>query len=352
MIIKTILFLFFSSLLFSQELSDIRIVKILDSNLFLSENKKLVKLADVKSPSLFSEDSLLAKRIMRYSRNNLLGKELVFQKAASGSSTDTLKIYLFKEYTLHTFNFNLEFLRQGYGNYEKSKSSAINPEYLQAESEAKEKNRGIWESEEAKRLRNFPLSNLFILKYSDNLKDYNYNEAQPFLNISYELYKQNKIFQISLSRLHKFYKGEDGGESLIYLIIPRFYYNMEFISINLGLLFFKDIYGGELNYFLFPVGGINIGILNRLYAHINFVDESLLAFWNYGITLKFGNYYDELSFGISTVLHDQSDERSIYAKARVHFLKNFVLEAQGKYNMDKSYSSYLFGIGFLLNNAS
>ena len=52
----------------SKDLKDIRIVKILDSNLFLSEEGLLIKLAYIQSPSVFSEDSLIAKKIIKYAK--------------------------------------------------------------------------------------------------------------------------------------------------------------------------------------------------------------------------------------------------------------------------------------------
>ena len=63
----------------SKDLKDIRIVKILDSNLFLSEEGLLIKLAYIQSPSVFSEDSLIAKKIIKYANNQFVKKPDVFR---------------------------------------------------------------------------------------------------------------------------------------------------------------------------------------------------------------------------------------------------------------------------------
>ena len=87
---------------FSQDLKDIRIVKILDTNLFETRDSILIKLADIQSPGLFSKDSVIAKRIIKYATENFFRKPLSFQPANGEEIEDTLSVYLYREYNFET----------------------------------------------------------------------------------------------------------------------------------------------------------------------------------------------------------------------------------------------------------
>ena len=327
---------------FSQELKDIRIVKIIDTNLFLSEEGQLIKLAEVQSPNLFSDDSVIAKKIIKYATNYILNSNLSYLQVYPKLQNDTLFIHLFREYDLSTTCFNEEYLKLGFGIYKKMDKLPLNEYFLEAEDDARFDEVGIWQKKQI----DYPRSHSLLFKYSNKFKEDRYDDSRTFRQFIYIFYKQDKVFQLSISRFFREYFGREGGKKLELFFVPRLYGNSDNGSINLGFCIIKQNGGEGPETMVFPTTGFNFRFYNQLYAHFNFVDENIYSFWNYGITHKFNHPYTEFTIGKS---YHADSEWSYYFNGQISVLNLLQFQAQGKYNFKKEFGYFLFGIGFVLN---
>jgi len=341
-IISIIVFCFIFNFGFSEELKDIRIVKILDSNLFLSEDSLFIKLAEIKSPSLFSKDSVIAKRIVKYANNNILKFSLSYLPINQKTTNDTLSIYLFREYDLSTTCFNERYLEEGFGKYQRSRNLPINREYIEAEEEAQEDEVSIWEIEQI----DYPRSHSVLFKYSNKHKEDKFDNTFTFNQFSYELYKQNKIFQFTISKLYTKYHTEESGSNLVYFFVPKIFFTKKYWGFNIGVNYISLINGEGPDSFLLPTGGINVGQINSFYAHFNFIDVDNMSFLSYGVTYKFQHPFTEITFG--NCYYGES-KWALYFNTRISILNFIQLYSQGKYNFDEEYGYFLLGIGFIIN---
>ena len=326
--ITVLILVLFTSLLVSQELQDIRIIKVIDSNLFLTDTNKFVKLANIQTPSLNSKDSLLAKEIIRYSQNHMLNKPLKCQQL-SNPDNDTLNIVLIEKFPFNEFNFNLEFLRCGYGYYEKSKAAKSNPDYLQTELKAKQKHKGIWASKEEKHKRDTLLSHVLTsgIFFSSN------HDVKKYWNISYNLYKNSKRFQLSII-----------PDDDVFLLSSKIYLRRKYVSINPGLFIAQDTKTNRS--FLLPTIGLDVGILDKIYLYFDSISLTIPSILNFGLSFKFNNPYNKLSLGYFSFYKNTA----IFTKIRIMPVKPIIFDAQAVHNFKNNKSLFFLGAGIVFDN--
>ncbi len=311
--------LFIVTYLFSSELQDIIITKIIDSNLFLTKSGKIVRLADISTPSIHSKDKLLAESIMEYSQEYILNRPLKY-KNFSQTGNDTLDILLIEKYPFNrSTNFNLEFLKQGFGYYRKNGYTHSDPKYIKAELEAKQNHKGIWQTEAEKQTNNRLVHAIVLGTFGDSDIDF----AQSY-GLSYRLYKKRQIGDISISFQDCF------------LLKGKIFLRYKNISVNPGIIFITDI----LNSLASPSIGIDVGLLDKIYLYMDSV--SYLPTGNYGVTYKFINSYNEISLGKN---FNSSSDYILSVKYKI--TKLFLTDAKLTYNTKNNNTSYFIGIGII-----
>ncbi len=132
---------------FGQE-ERVKIVKIIDTNLFQLADGRLIQLDEIATPSITSQSTFkkyLAKQILKYTRMMLLGKQVIIQYDSSQVRAGVpLKVHLFKIYPLEKLNINKIYLERGYGKFVPREDFPKEKAYAEAEKTAKQKHLGIW----------------------------------------------------------------------------------------------------------------------------------------------------------------------------------------------------------------
>ena len=139
-----ILFLFFPIL----NAQDIHIIKIVDANLFMTEDNSLIKMVNLNAPSINDADSArkeLAKNIMEYGRINLLKHGCRFMPSPKRKCSDDNVVagHLYKKYPLSEINMNAEYLKKGYAIYIPCDTLFLS-QYSESSEKSIEKRMGVW----------------------------------------------------------------------------------------------------------------------------------------------------------------------------------------------------------------
>lgn len=123
----------------------VRIIEILDCNLFRTKDQQLIQLANVNSPVSAEADSgikFFAREIKNTVKEKMLRYGLLMQIA--DSSGKVLKVHLFRKFDLQLFNFNEYYLKNGFGYYEPNPVSKYSERYFLAAQHANQKRKGLW----------------------------------------------------------------------------------------------------------------------------------------------------------------------------------------------------------------
>src|SRR4030067_3046905 len=103
---------------------ELRIEKILDSNLFETADSTLISLANVKTISINDPDSLkreFAEKTIKYGKEHLLGRSFIAERVSKTDSV--LFVHLFKELPFTRLSINKEYLLKGYGYFSPDQDS-------------------------------------------------------------------------------------------------------------------------------------------------------------------------------------------------------------------------------------
>lgn len=145
---KTILFILILLLSSSAESQTVRVMKIIDTNLFELPDSSRIKLAGIDMPRLNNPDYLLrktAKDASLYAENRLLNRR--FKIELVEETKEYKLVLLLEDVPLGRRVVNKYFLEEGFGRfYSNIDSSEDAVDFLKMEERAKEKERGIWKS--------------------------------------------------------------------------------------------------------------------------------------------------------------------------------------------------------------
>ena len=126
----------------------VKIVKIIDANLFRLNDGRLIRLADIWVPSQNSESPLyhyIARKAIQYANEMLIGQRFKIRYDSSKVRVGRpIPVILFKIYPLQKLDINKLYLQRGYGKYVPAKDTPPVKEYAAAEREARRKHLGIW----------------------------------------------------------------------------------------------------------------------------------------------------------------------------------------------------------------
>ncbi|MHB2149175.1 thermonuclease family protein [Calditrichota bacterium LG25] len=144
---------FFSNVGFCQK---IKIVEVLDTNLFLLQDGRKISLANLQTPSQHDSSKTLkniARDLLTYERKYLLNRTLWMESSpAVRSDTIPLPVHLFQKFLLNRINFNAHLLELGYARYAPV-DSLYREQYLKAVLRAQKRQRGIWSKEHYEQLK-------------------------------------------------------------------------------------------------------------------------------------------------------------------------------------------------------
>lgn len=134
--------LFISQCIYCQP---VKIVKVIDSNLFELKDGRLIKLAGIDMPRLDHPDYLLrktARDAVSYIRQKMLSKRYDIKVI---NQLDTINlVYLIEKFPLGDKLNNSTLLREGFGKFINNIDSIYVKKFLDDEQLAKHENRGIW----------------------------------------------------------------------------------------------------------------------------------------------------------------------------------------------------------------
>lgn len=143
-LIVVFLFLFGVNSISGQSL---KVVKILDSNLFELEDGRIVKLAGVDSPQLNNPIPLFAetaKYAVSYNKEVLLKRKVLVETISKVDSKNYELVYLWLKYPLEDLDLNQKFLEKGFGKFIYNVDPGKKAVLIEAEKYAADKYNGIW----------------------------------------------------------------------------------------------------------------------------------------------------------------------------------------------------------------
>ncbi len=132
---------------YSIKAQSVKIIKILDSNLFELEDGRKIKLAGIDAPQLNNPIPLFAEtanQALAYHKETILRRRVVVQSISKADSNKYEFVYLWLEFPLENLDLNQRFLERGFGKFINNVDSTKTASLLNAEKYAKDNNEGIW----------------------------------------------------------------------------------------------------------------------------------------------------------------------------------------------------------------
>ena len=135
----TIVFLSITNLLFSE----VKIIKIIDTNKFRLTTNDTIVLADIDCPSLQDtsyKNKYIADEIVKYIEDNIQGRTLIIDFPNNKNN----EAYVFTKYPFSKTNVNLEYIKKGYAKFIENVDSPYYKELHDASVNAQKKGKWIW----------------------------------------------------------------------------------------------------------------------------------------------------------------------------------------------------------------
>ena len=127
---------------------EVKIIRVLDSNLFELKDGRRVRLAYVLTPSVSDSNrrvSLFAFRTKKYAEEQLLNQKVIVEILYTDQpDTAPLPAHIFQKFPLKTVWYNKVYLERGFGKFVEETDTTHRAECLRAESKARKKKRGVW----------------------------------------------------------------------------------------------------------------------------------------------------------------------------------------------------------------
>ncbi len=148
------LFLIFFKGLFAQE-RDLKIVEILDANLFKTEDSLLIRMVNLRVPSISDQDSIKSEqaiKIIKFAELHLLNRtsRFIISPKKKCSENPIQSGHLFRKYPLANTNINEKYIEKGYAFYLPCDTMFMDVYSMVAE-RALEKKAGLWSAPIVKR---------------------------------------------------------------------------------------------------------------------------------------------------------------------------------------------------------
>ena len=125
----------------------VKIVKVLDSNLFQLDDGRIIKLAGIDVPNLSNPTQFFqaaAKDAVDYAKVNLLDRLVEIYSISRIPEKNFETVTMYKNYLFNRVNINAKYLSLGFGKYLNNIDEDLNKELLDSEMEAIKNGIGIW----------------------------------------------------------------------------------------------------------------------------------------------------------------------------------------------------------------
>ncbi len=335
---------------------DVKIVKVLDSNLFELKDGREIRLAHVEAPSLSDSNKKLAffaLQIKMYAKGQFLGQMLTaefFQPAENNSGP--IPVRLVQKFLLKTVCYNLHYLESGYGKYIAEPDTLHAAAYREAEMEAKSKSRGIWNEEYY--LPDAPDAYLLDLTYgAGHYSDWNgfYQE----IRINARKWGSGNGFGIRMgvfiteqeNRTGEYKKDLDG-----LWLNPYFVKDGKYFGVEPGILFIRvpdaEIKKLIWDFFLIPNLEVKAGLIKRFYLSFDFVTDLPYSPATFGLNYIKEKPYMKLWLGYTP---DIDEQRMVSLKAEGIILRNLLVNLEGihfdRFSIHEKTYGWRVGLGYV-----
>ncbi len=346
--------------------ADFKIVHIRDSNLFELDNGSLVRLANVKVPSVSTADSnfiYLARFIKKYAEAEYLKWPVSIEYSGKRDSSGYALAHIFQFYPFETIHINAVYLKKGFGWYRESPGDTTYRNLYKAAARYAEQNKkGVWN----------PLS-----FKSAGFSDYAASAFYGYFKPRDTQYKTS-IHEITLrfapakemsgleAKASVYFKREQGriccdcpGEayippyttetSIVYILSGVFQRTFKWTGFSLGMTYLnsKDTRCSEgMEYFVFPSATVKAGLMEKVYVSFSLWDYFRMSEYTTGITYIFNNPFNRLWIGFGSY----SDYKNRTFQLDYNFYKNYLLQVQGGCLLKEKTEVYgRIGFGFILH---
>lgn len=137
--------LYFCSITSAYAKVPVKIIRILDANLFKTANGTIISLANVKTISIYDSDSLrrkFAQKVFAYAQKTLLNQELSEEVIAKNDSVKT--VHLWKKMLFFNESVNTTFLKRGYGYFDPNPANKYSKKCKASSEMARRNGAGIY----------------------------------------------------------------------------------------------------------------------------------------------------------------------------------------------------------------
>lgn len=359
-----IFILFFGSL----NAQTVKILLIHDCNLFESEDGRLIRLADIETPSIESENLILrniAKDILTYADKIIKDEEFFIEYLSDSLSTE---VYLFSDESKKISSMvNWKYLIRGFGTYIGGLDSKYFDQLLQAEEKSRLLQSGIWQKSIYKK------HTIIELKYghsSQNLFGDKFDEAQ----FSTRFNSKGGMFKLSIGNLNNLQEDygccecPDPSFDKLHRIEYQMWYarlQAEFKSDYHGFGLGITLWGSDDRWcsssghdgLFLPRVWFKIGKMDQYYITIGLIDHFPVtiegAYFSFGATYAFDDSFSKIAiqrigFSKTAGIGLESEIRIFYrfftnAGLQYYFeLENYNSEIQ------KDLTYFKLGVGYIL----
>ncbi|NOX89942.1 MAG: hypothetical protein GXO77_13035 [Calditrichaeota bacterium] len=341
----------------------VKIVKIIDTNLFELKDGRVITLADVSAPSVSEKDSALrfiAQRILDYAQKNLLNQTLRIEPSpASENDSIPIAVHLFLEFPLQKININEYYLREGFGKYAPV-DSVYKSRYLKAAREAQSEGKGVYNPGKEKFERSFAkivsISGGFgIFPESENELEISNSYREFVADVRFTTPKLSGILIkagiLTTTEKHVHYWG-DGSvhtykstQRLQYFVIhgelSGRYFGMGFGFSVLAIEGGHDPEGPDQ--FAVPNVSLKAGYLGKLYFSGELLTDILFAPYSFGVNYSFQKPFSGLWIGASGI----SKNWSLGLKLNYRFREHLMLNIQAFHKPFTKIKGFRLGAGYV-----
>lgn len=344
--------------------SNLKIVGIRESNLFELEDGTLVRLANVKVPSVKDDSTFtqLALFIKKYATDAYLNRVVAVEYSGKTDSSGHVLVHLFQHFPLQTLHINIIYLKKGFGWYSKNPPGPYQKELEEAALYARKKKRGVWDvhSFKSKGFSDYALS-LFYGYAKPNDTSYNTSFSEMMLRLAPA--KEMSGIEAKASVYIKRERGRiccecSGDEyippyrtetSYVFSLSGKFHKTFKWAAFSLGgtWLYLKDLYCSEAGpYFFIPTVTLKAGWMKKIFLSVSLWDFYRLSTYTLGVNYIFNNPFNRLWIGVGS----SSEYKNRAFQLDYNFYKKYLLHVQGGCILkDKTEFYGRFGFGFILH---
>ena len=335
--------------LYAQE-KKVKIIQILDCNLFETETGSLVRLANVKTPSTSDTNAIsheVSKQIISWLDKKILNKQVILQYSFPSSEmpSKSIPVQMFYQESLflNKNHVNLLFLQKGFGKFRMESDTSFYKELEGAEGIARKQNIGLWNSLSINQKKS---SKKFILGYSKGMENFGESFREFLLTIEFKKGIAGLKTDLGIIRNYGFLCGGQSKKYFLdYYLNSRFILEYKYLELNAG--FIALVSKSNEGFYGDPSGGLKFGILDKFYISCQYFDESLLYPFIYGIGFKTGKPNFHFWVGYSEDLHFK--EKSFTLKNEILLSKRIVVQGLWVSDTKKEQNGFRIGLGYYKN---